>query len=361
MAGKRWWMAALVWVGSAVGVSAGELNVGDPAPRLRVKEFVKGEPVKELTKGNVYVVEFWATWCGPCRATIPHLTELQKEHPDVTFIGVSVYENDQKAVKPFVEEMKGKMEYRVAMDDVPEGGKRGDGPMAKDWMDAAGQDGIPTAFIVNGDGRVAWVGHPTQMDKPLKEVVAGTWDLKAATVAFKEEMAEKRAVRELRTKLVKARQSGDTKALLAVLDEGIAQHAKLEPQLGLLKFQTLAAEADSRKEALEYGRHLIKDVFGENAQALNAVAWVVVDPQKKKPADALLRLALRAAKQADEKTGHKDAGVCDTLARAYFLAGDVAKAVEVQEHALELAQGTPLEKDKGMKDRLEEYRKAEKK
>src|SRR5437588_12539911 len=62
----------------------GTLSVGDPAPKLQVKEFVKGDPVKELEKGKVYVVEFWATWCGPCRATIPHLTELAKEHKDVT-------------------------------------------------------------------------------------------------------------------------------------------------------------------------------------------------------------------------------------------------------------------------------------
>jgi len=53
--------------------------------------------VKGFDKDKTYVVEFWATWCGPCKATIPHLTKLQKEHPDVTFIGVSVFENDTSA------------------------------------------------------------------------------------------------------------------------------------------------------------------------------------------------------------------------------------------------------------------------
>ena len=64
------------------------LGVGDPAPKLAVKSFVKGEPIKSLEPGKVYVVEFWATWCGPCRVTIPHLTELQKKHVDVVFVGV---------------------------------------------------------------------------------------------------------------------------------------------------------------------------------------------------------------------------------------------------------------------------------
>src|SRR5581483_11860735 len=118
-------LAALTALGLAATAARaeGELNVGDPAPKLEVKEFVKGEPVKSLEKGKVYVVEFWATWCGPCRATIPHLTELQKAHKDVTFIGVSVYEREADKVKPFIKEMGDKMDYRVAVDDVPEGKK----------------------------------------------------------------------------------------------------------------------------------------------------------------------------------------------------------------------------------------------
>ena len=97
------------------------LKVGDAAPKMEVKSFVKGEPVKEFEAGKTYVVEFWATWCGPCKTSIPHLTELQKKYPEVAFIGVSVSERDQGLVKPFVDEMGDKMAYRVAIDAVPEG------------------------------------------------------------------------------------------------------------------------------------------------------------------------------------------------------------------------------------------------
>ena len=45
---------------------------------------------------------------------------------------------------------------------------------------AAGQNGIPTAFIINGDGQVAWIGHPMGMDEPLAEIVDGTWDISVA-------------------------------------------------------------------------------------------------------------------------------------------------------------------------------------
>ncbi len=69
-----------------------ELAIGDSAPGLQVQEFVKGEPVKQFEKGKIYVVEFWATWCGPCRESIPHLSKLQQENKNVTFVGVSVDE-----------------------------------------------------------------------------------------------------------------------------------------------------------------------------------------------------------------------------------------------------------------------------
>src|ERR1700710_690945 len=84
---------------------AAGLTVGSPAPTLEVTKWYKGEPVTAFDHSKTYVVEFWATWCGPCRESIPHLTELQKKHADVTFIGVSVEadEKDVETVKSFVE------------------------------------------------------------------------------------------------------------------------------------------------------------------------------------------------------------------------------------------------------------------
>jgi thiol-disulfide isomerase/thioredoxin len=367
-------VAAVVAVWVAVQAPAGELSVGDAAPKLEVKEFVKGEPVTGLEKGKTYVVEFWATWCGPCRTSIPHLSELQKKHKDVTFIGVSVYENDQAKVKPFVDEMGEKMTYRVAVDAVPEGGKRNEGKMAKGWMEAAGQNGIPAAFIINKDGHVAWVGHPMEMEKPLQQVLDGTWDIKAAAIAFKEDRARQRKLSELGQKLAKAQRDHDSKAILTILDEAIKDDGKLEETLGLMKYRALAAEADSQDKAVEYGNHLVEKTFKENPQALNALAWIIVGPhleksahpggkkpEAKKPDVKFVKLALAAAKRADEITLSKDAAIADTLALAYFNDGDTAKALETQERAVKLAEATPGKMDPSMKERLEQYRKAVKK
>jgi thiol-disulfide isomerase/thioredoxin len=65
------------------------LKVGDPAPALKASTWLQGEEVKKFEPGKVYVIEFWATWCGPCIAFMPDLAELQVQYKDqgVTCIG----------------------------------------------------------------------------------------------------------------------------------------------------------------------------------------------------------------------------------------------------------------------------------
>jgi thiol-disulfide isomerase/thioredoxin len=352
---RRLVAAVVVLAVAGAARAEGTLGIGDPAPKLEVKEFVKGDPVKALEKGKVYVVEFWATWCGPCRTSIPHITELQKKHKDVTVIGVSVSEQDFGKVKPFVEDMGDKMDYRVAIDAVPEGKDAQDGAMSKNWMGAAEQNGIPTAFIVNGDGVIAWIGHPMRMDQPLADIVAGSWDVKAQAIKAKEEKARQQKLRAIAGKLRKAQQSGDPKEVLAVVDDVLKDDPKMEATLGGIKFNALVGLGDAATAA-EYGRALIDGAYKDNAQQLNELAWDLVDPdatKDKKPDPKLARVALAAAAKAVALTGDKDAGIIDTLAAAHFAAGDVAQAVAVQERAVKLQPD-----DADLKQHLELYKKA---
>lgn len=159
---------------------APSLGPGDPAPALKVAEFVKGTPFTSFAKGKVHIVEFWATWCGPCLESIPHLSKLaQKHRGKVTVTGVSVWETASRAeVQRFVRNMGSKMDYNVALDT-----KKGD--MSRTWMEAAGQEGIPAAFIVK-DGIIQWIGHPMEMDGPLEKVLAGSLDTKEQRKAVAE-------------------------------------------------------------------------------------------------------------------------------------------------------------------------------
>jgi thiol-disulfide isomerase/thioredoxin len=358
---KRFMSLVAILLGAAAPLaSAQELTIGDPAPKIEVKEFIKGESLDKLEKGKTYVVEFWATWCGPCRSSIPHLTELQKKQKDVTFLGVSVWEQDQGGVKPFVDEMGQKMDYRVALDAVPKGGSGDDGAMAKTWMKAARENGIPTAFIINGDGKIAWIGHPMTMDEPLEKIVSGSWDLPAAIAQRKQAKAQQLKLEGLQEKLQKASQSGNPKALLAVLDQAIAEDSTLEPLIGHYKFQILLSRRQDLDKALDYGQHLVDQVLHESADGLNAIARIIGSSGAGKPNPKLIKLAVSAAERADKLADGKQAPIADTLAKAQFDAGDVAKALETQERAVRLAKGTPAENDEGMKERLEQYRKAAK-
>src|SRR5215813_3515388 len=86
---------ALALLTVAPGARAAEVTLkpGDPAPALHLSKWLKGEEVKEFEKGKVYVIECWATWCGPCIAAMPHVTELQRKYADqgVVVIGVNVW------------------------------------------------------------------------------------------------------------------------------------------------------------------------------------------------------------------------------------------------------------------------------
>lgn len=152
-------------------------NIGDNAPELRVKKWLKGEPVEELEKGKVYVVEFWATWCAPCKASMPHLSALAKKYKgQATFIAMDVFEQKTGTtiaqVQAVVNEMGKKMDFPVAAEDS--------NFMARDWLESAGEFSIPNTYIIDRDGKVAWIGHPEDLDKVLPKVMNSTWDINAA-------------------------------------------------------------------------------------------------------------------------------------------------------------------------------------
>ena len=77
------------------------LKVGDAAPSVAVSRWVKGDGFTACPKGSIVVVEFWATWCPPCRESIPHLTSLQKKYArqKVVIAGVASFEARKLDIK----------------------------------------------------------------------------------------------------------------------------------------------------------------------------------------------------------------------------------------------------------------------
>lgn len=124
----------------------------EDATPLTGMTFIKGEPVA-LERGKIFVLEFWATWCPPCRSTIPHLTELQHRFGKDGVIFIGITSETAAKVRPFVTSMGDKMDYRVALDDAGS---------AQAYMDRYSVGGIPHAFLVDHNMKVRWHGHPAE-------------------------------------------------------------------------------------------------------------------------------------------------------------------------------------------------------
>src|ERR1700722_2307298 len=88
----------------------------DPAPEFKLKEFSGKEVTLESSRGKVILLNFWATWCGPCRAEIPELIALQNRYKDrLQIIGLVVDDDDEKEIRSVIESER--INYPVALAD----------------------------------------------------------------------------------------------------------------------------------------------------------------------------------------------------------------------------------------------------
>ena len=287
----RFLAAALLGALAVATPAAQAAKIGDPAAPLHVAQWIKNGPV-DLATGKdktVYVVEFWATWCGPCLQSIPHLTELQAKFKDQGVVVIGISDEKPKDVQPFVKKMGGKMEYTVGLDD--------NNQTDKAYMGAYHQNGIPTAFVIDKTGAVVWVGHPAgDLNKVIQQVLAGTFVPKP--------LPEPEA----------------------------ADEEDSSPSLQDAYFAA-ACRRSGQAEAREIGKKVLsKD--GGDPDKLNGFAWKILTDETLSFHD--YPLALRAARQASEKSTDPKYNILDTLARALFMTGQTNDAVAMQQKAIGL-------------------------
>jgi thiol-disulfide isomerase/thioredoxin len=344
-------MRALLLLLLSATLSAAGLKVGDPAPATRPETMLQGEAVKDFKKGEVYVFECWASWCGPCIAAIPHLNELHKQmgKKGVVITGVNVWESERDAAssqraKDFLKAQGGKMSYRVAL-----GGKA----FIKDWLEAAQVNGIPHAFVI-ADGKVAWTGHPAQLTaEMLGDILTGTPLAAAAPIADKvpqrrlskpavpagtapndPEMAAAQAKLDALSEAMRARDwDAAEKALPAAAgvlpkQEGQELRDSIEAQIGLARGKPAKFYAQLQKLA---------DEEFDDPEALNEIAWRLLT-MKAFEGKRNLTLAEKCAVQAVKLTKDEHPDKLDTLARLRWLQGKKEEAIRLQIKSVDKAE-----------------------
>ena len=330
-----------------------ELVIGDPAPMIAISKWINGEPVTAYVPEKVYVVEFWATWCGPCLKSMPHIASLQAEYGDrVTFVGVTA--EDDATVTKFMTNLAGQgdktwsevLTYRIATDD--------DGKTNNVFMNASGQAGIPCAFIVGKTGNIEWIGHPMEIDGPLKQIVEGSWDSALAKKTALETKALDKAFRIVGPKLDEAMAAGDIAGAIVLLDEMLKQ---FPGNSTLLKTRFKIAMQVPLFDEANKSAKMMADVAGEDVRILDDVAWMLATATDKPGLD--LELALSTIQRAVELTKEQDISVLETIARVHSRIGNVAEAIAFQTKAVDASA------DADQKQRLavglEKYKSAAKK
>lgn len=298
-----------------VSAQAGQLMIGDKAPELKIEQWLKKGGFTKLEKGKVYLVDLWATWCVPCIAGMPHLSNLQKRYAEkgLEVIGITSedkYGNSFENAKKFVVKKDSLMEYNVAW--VPASAKDSEeGIWLHAWMQQAGLGNLPTSFLVDRQGEIVYMGDPATVDKTVEDVVEGNY-----------------AVSQLKEQYL----SG------------------VESEKVLRKFNK-ALKANQADSAKAYGLHLLSNFNYVRPNTYLVMGWQVAHWQGAVDTQ-LLKIGFDAVSRGLKQTNFASPAFFDVIAALYALKKDYLSAAIAEKAAIGLSEG---EMKKNQEKNLEKY------
>ena len=316
--------AMFVFVATGIAEAAPKLQVGDAAPAFGDVTWVlptEGVDV-DMTDGKVHVVEFWATWCGPCKYSIPHLSRLQQDWgaERLQIIGVSDEEEDK--VKSWVNRNMPQLKYSIAISSTR-------GPQ-RTWYKAAKLEYLPSAFIVGPRGRIQFIGNPNDesFNIMLTKVMKGRFD------AGKQRQAE-----PLFEDLRRNRERKNWRQYEKTAKEIIAISPKVFINTQVDLFETQLVQMKNPKAAYEGATAFVDARIDSDPEGvLFLVDRIVNDPDipnEQRRLDFALDVATRILERFEKPS--EQARALKTIAAVHFKKGDVAEAAKTAKKAYQWA------------------------
>jgi thiol-disulfide isomerase/thioredoxin len=305
-------------------------------------------PVENFQKGKVCVVEFWATWCKPCIAAMPHLSELNRKYKnEMTVIAIDIYESkarpvkSDKRVKDFVDSMGSRMDFNVAIEDS--------NFTVLDWIESTDEknDGIPLTFVVNSEGRLAWIGHPSKLDEVLDKIINNTWSIS-------EELAKRNENKRLailddslnyelmvyNANFYKPGDLGKPDSMLLMIREIVKNEPRLK-YAPLMSYNTFAALLKTDPDsAYAYGKKVIVTTTFDQPAYYSITSAIEVYSEKLKLTPKIYELGAEAYQEEINQIPYPELvnmpKVYNNMAEMYWHAKNKAKAIEIMQKAIEV-------------------------
>jgi thiol-disulfide isomerase/thioredoxin len=231
--------AVLALVAAVPAAETARPLVGKSAPEIAAQYWLNSSALSlKALQGKIVVVEFWATWCPPCRQSIPHLIQLSGKYgpQGVVFIGLT--DEPKEKVEPFAKEMH--MTYAIA------GGSG--------TAQAYGVTGIPTAFLLDTEGKVVWQGHP--MNPAFVAAIESQLKKTPPAVMSTQDKLLAKVLLDKAEQTIKVGELADASAAMAKLpkldEPAVRERAEAVRKALADAVAQFAAEADKLIEAKDY-------------------------------------------------------------------------------------------------------------
>ncbi len=297
-------------------------------------EWLQGTPVQKWEPGKTYLLEFWATWCGPCLAQIPHLNQLHKDFPDsdrFQIVGINVFDKTTpKALKKFLSARNPSPTYTIGADTKEQ--------TAKLWLKPLNVDGIPFSAIVR-DGNILCQGHPGQLSNELIQNLIDGKPIPAS--APRESAADKEKYKQIAQEIAKLYREGNYQEGGKKLDEALAVKEFSDgSKQSLLRIPFNPLLAAGQYDLLRENLDRLPREFPQDDSALMNYAHTIITtyeiPVEKKNLKGAEEAILKAIEIRKGKAKKKYAASMEwsRIAEARMLAGDREGAIKAQEEAV---------------------------